>query len=88
MGALPLLEPEDLDVAWKADAACLGMDPSWWFPEHGQGVDRAIEVCTGCPVRTECRDYADAHRIRYGVWGGQTLQQRQAEKKKRRRKAA
>lgn len=27
-------------------------------------------MCVGCPVAQHCLDYALAHSIEYGVWGG------------------
>ncbi|WP_226358748.1 WhiB family transcriptional regulator [Pseudonocardia sp. ICBG601] len=32
-------------------------------------------VCTGCPVRVACREWATATG-QYGIWGGTTREQR------------
>ena len=48
-----------------------------------QSIDRATAkakaVCDGCPVRSECLDYAIANREPFGVWGGMTTRERVAE---------
>lgn len=35
-----------------------------------------LELCAACTVRTACREYALSNKIRWGVWGGLTAQQR------------
>lgn len=34
---------------------------------------RALTLCKVCPVRAECRAYAEENDMKYGVWGGQVL---------------
>ncbi len=54
---------------WMNDAACQGMDPKFFFMEHG-GSDRpALAACFRCPVRYECMEYA-VDNERYGIYGG------------------
>ncbi|WP_125968937.1 WhiB family transcriptional regulator [Bifidobacterium samirii] len=62
---------------WRDRASCRGMDPDMWFStERSWRTRRAIRVCASCPVRVECRRFADEH-ARYGgypligVWGGE-----------------
>lgn len=57
---------------WMASAVCAQIDPEIWFPDHRRDgrVAQAIELCQGCPVIRECRDYADEIDADYGVWGG------------------
>ncbi len=50
------------------EPACAGHDPEAWFTE-GREVE-AIAVCRSCPVIDRCREYALAHDIEHGVWGG------------------
>lgn len=61
---------------WMAQAKCRGADPSEYFPSDGVGVERIQRVCTGCPVRAECLEYALRHRIEHGVWGGASERER------------
>lgn len=53
-------------MSWRDDAACAGKPTAWFF---GQDVSRGLEVCRGCPVRTECAAEGEK-RGEYGVWGG------------------
>lgn len=57
---------------WVEQAACRGLNPDLWFPGQGDNVTyrTAVTVCAGCPVQTECLDYAVSNRIRCGIWGG------------------
>ncbi|GGT26717.1 MULTISPECIES: WhiB family transcriptional regulator [Streptomyces] len=70
---------------WQAEAACRGMKSSVFFSPPGERGSarkhreaRAVAVCRDCPVRPECRSFAEASRQTYGVWGGATERQRRA----------
>ena len=39
-------------------------------------VAEAKAICSGCPVRQECLDYALDSRQAYGIWGGKTPTER------------
>lgn len=65
-------EPE----AWMDFANCLGVDPDLMFPERGDSLRPARQVCAGCVVRRTCAQYAIDHREKYGVWGGLSERQR------------
>lgn len=60
------------------DAACLGDDPSDWFPDTAapEAIDPLRAVCWTCPVRDDCLAHAIEHREEYGVWGGMNYSQR------------
>ena len=63
------------------DRACLGTDPELFFPERGNGkLGDARRVCSRCPLRVRCRDWAMSRSWNelYGVWGGMSQQERQA----------
>jgi len=51
-------------------AECRDLDPVVFFPRDGVGVQVAQQICARCDVRLPCLDYALAHRIADGVWGG------------------
>ena len=60
---------------WSDRAACLSAEPEQFFPVGGAAAARwetatAKQVCRGCAVIAECRDYALATRQPFGVWGG------------------
>ena len=60
-----------------------GVDPNWWFPEERGAAERAVRLCTGCPVITRCAETAIHRGEKYGIWGGMTPQQRAAERRAR-----
>lgn len=76
----------EAEARWQDLAACKGMDPTLFFgPEYAETVkekrdreDAAKEVCAGCPVRTECLEYALQAREAYGIWGAMTELERKA----------
>ncbi len=76
--------PADIDVEWKAQAACASLDQSLFFPDRGRGKARAaIEICNTCPVTQQCLAYGgldDVNRSA-GVFGGQTSAQRRLQSK-------
>ncbi|WP_226358714.1 WhiB family transcriptional regulator [Pseudonocardia sp. ICBG601] len=58
---------------------CLGVDTEVFFPFSELGVLQARLVCTGCPVRVACREWATATG-QYGIWGGTTREERTAQR--------
>jgi WhiB family redox-sensing transcriptional regulator len=70
-----------LDERWRADAACAQVDPDLFFPVGVTGpavgqIAAAKAVCSGCPVRSECLEFAIATNQEYGVWGGASEEER------------
>ena len=64
-------------VDWRHSARCRDEDPETLFVQGAQQRD-AREVCTACPVRTECLAHALDERVEFGVWGGMTERERRA----------
>jgi WhiB family redox-sensing transcriptional regulator len=67
--------------AWRADAACKGMDTAAvFFPARGQNgaVAAAKAICNGCPVKWECRTEAMVDPMNSGIWGATSHRQRRA----------
>ena len=80
-------------VSWRSVGACLGADPDLFFPVSGaaradEQVARAKTICAGCAVRPECLEFALAHGVVDGIWGGTTPEDRQLLRRRRRRAAA
>ena len=80
-GLLVLLEEVLADSRWMEDANCLGLPTELFFPEQpGRGGHYDWEtpkaVCNRCDVQVECLNYARKYRIRYGMWGGWSEDQR------------
>jgi WhiB family transcriptional regulator, redox-sensing transcriptional regulator len=72
-------EPLHLDFderPWVAYASCRDADPEIFFPSTEDSVEAAVRICSGCPVREECLEWALDTRVRYGIWGGLTEKQR------------
>ncbi|MGH3977463.1 MAG: WhiB family transcriptional regulator [Pseudonocardiaceae bacterium] len=71
--------PSTAEIAMLLDAAldngleqpCRTHDPDLWFAEAPADLERAKQLCRGCPVRAECLAGALARRESYGVWGGE-----------------
>lgn len=73
-------------VGWRRDAACVGRDPELFYPvdedtHQVARIDRAKQVCAGCPVQRVC--LADAMacedpEMRWGVVGGLSPAERSA----------
>lgn len=61
---------------WLTHAACRGLNPTLFFPERGEPLTNAKQVCDTCEVTTECLGYAMRHMIKEGVWGGKSERER------------
>lgn len=76
--------------SWWNMAACLTADPELFFPISSTGAGeahlaKAKAVCSRCPIRQGCLDYAiDSHQA-YGVWGGTSEDERRRMVTRRRR---
>ena len=67
----------DLDERpWAAYAACRSADPELFFPGTDSASSEAVKICRSCAVQNQCLAWALDNRVRYGVWGGLTEQQR------------
>jgi len=66
------------DDLWQAKAACRGPQSAVFFPPaHFERKDekelrenRAKAICSTCPVKKPCLDYAIRIREPHGIWGG------------------
>lgn len=77
--SLSLAEPPD----WTLAAVCASVDPEIFFPEKGGSTREAKRVCTGCPVRDECLQYALEMGERFGIFGGKSERERRGMKAER-----
>jgi WhiB family redox-sensing transcriptional regulator len=73
-----------METEWMAQGNCVHEPPSTFFPSDGVGVEIARRICHGCPVQQPCLEYALAHRIEHGVWGGCSERERRRILKRRR----
>jgi WhiB family redox-sensing transcriptional regulator len=68
-------------MTWWENGACRGdHHPDDWFPDtpgsRNPNAVRAIQICRGCPVQTDCLNHAQNTPEIHGIWGGTTSQQR------------
>ena len=70
------------ELRWQDRALCAQTDPEAFFPEKGGSTREAKRICTTCPVRDECLEYALGNDERFGIWGG--LSERERRRLKRR----
>ncbi|MGH3798307.1 MAG: WhiB family transcriptional regulator [Pseudonocardiaceae bacterium] len=65
-----------LDSAAPEQAAlpCSSHDPDLWFAEAPAELERAKQLCAGCPLKTECLASALARQEPWGVWGGEIFE--------------
>jgi WhiB family transcriptional regulator, redox-sensing transcriptional regulator len=73
-----------VDSDWMARGKCKDMDPAIFFPSDGLGVQAAQRICADCPVKVLCLEYALAHRVDHGVWGGASERERRRVLRQRR----
>ncbi|MFG2001742.1 WhiB family transcriptional regulator [Spirillospora sp. NPDC048911] len=81
------------DFTWQDFADCHGEDLVLFFgpdgeraPERELRERKAKQICAGCPVRTECADYAVSRPEKYGTWGELNEEERASERRRRQRR--
>lgn len=86
----PLTSPDRW--AWTRHAACQGEDLTLFYgPDNERQPDReererdAKQYCAVCPVITRCRDDAIDRKDKWGVHGGLSPEELQAERRRRMR---
>lgn len=81
---------------WMRRAACRGEDLVLFFGREGERAAevrepreaRAKAICSGCPARRDCLDFAVSRPEKYGVYGGMNPEERASERRRRQRRAA
>ena len=68
---------------WQDEANCLGVDPDLFFTERGASRREAKEVCRGCVVREQCREFALTNGEKFGIWGGMSERERRRIRRQR-----
>jgi WhiB family redox-sensing transcriptional regulator len=61
---------------WQERGACRGIDVELFFPVVEHEAYEAKGVCSMCPVRARCLEFALAEGERFGIWGGYTTLER------------
>lgn len=71
--------PYDDNPDWQKAGACHGKGTDLWFPPRGTPTAKILEakrICSDCPIKQQCLDYALWHGDRAGIWGGKTEKER------------
>jgi WhiB family redox-sensing transcriptional regulator len=74
---------KDPNRNWMSQANCMGVDPDLFFPERGESVKEAKEVCATCIVKQRCLEYALDNNEKFGIWGGSSERERRRMRKQR-----
>lgn len=82
-------------MSWHEDAGCRGLPVRVFFGVEGESRHQkatrereAKQVCSWCPVRAECLQWALETPEKYGTWGGLDEDERASERRRRMRRAA
>lgn len=70
-------------MSWRSRSACLGHNPSLWYPTAADAWDEPRAICRACPVSKECLDEAIERREPWGMWGGMNPEERRASERRR-----
>lgn len=73
-----------VDRSWQLNALCRGNHSYLFFPpsaverkeERERRELKAKAICSVCPVKRQCLDFAVHIREPYGIWGGLTEAER------------
>jgi WhiB family redox-sensing transcriptional regulator len=68
---------------WMDQAACRGKDADLFFPEPGESLRPAKQICAGCAARDDCLRFAVREQIFHGIWGGLSPQERRRGRRRR-----
>jgi len=78
---------------WRDEAACLGEDTGLFFAPDGERETarirretRARALCARCPVTGDCMAFGATQR--YGIYAGETENERRARRRRELRRAA
>jgi WhiB family redox-sensing transcriptional regulator len=72
---------------WKTLANCKGMDVNLFFGMYEESTEVQLKVdsiCSGCPVKTECYEYAIENGLESGVFGKRYIQPKHKARNKKR----
>ena len=83
--ALRLNKPKN---GWKTDGLCGQTDPEVFFPEKGGSTIKAREICSNCPVASDCLASAIISDEQHGIHGGKSIKEIKALRKQAKDKLA
>jgi WhiB family redox-sensing transcriptional regulator len=68
---------------WRDQANCQGHNPDMFFPAVYENATAAKQICASCVVRDTCLEYALEHNLQHGIWGGVSIHERRAMRRRR-----
>lgn len=71
-------------TAWIQEAICTTTDPEIFFTENPESKRAAKQICSACPVKSECLEDALIVGDAFGIRGGLTAKERVSLLRKRR----
>ena len=63
---------------WQFEAQCKTEDSNLFFSELASKVIKAKMICSTCPVKKQCLDFAISNNIEEGIFGGLTFDERKS----------
>nr|WP_141681715.1 WhiB family transcriptional regulator [Mycobacterium malmoense] len=69
--------------SWRDDALCAQVGGDIFYVDKGESTAPAKAVCSMCPVRVECLEWAIDHDDRWGIYGGLSPRERARIRRKR-----
>ena len=74
----------EMDRSWQMRGLCRGNHSYLFFPpssverkdERERREAKAKAICSACPVKLDCLEFAMVIREPYGIWGGLTETER------------
>jgi WhiB family redox-sensing transcriptional regulator len=74
LGGAELAHLLDTAQAGSAVLPCRTHDADLWFAESPAELERAKQLCVGCPIKLACLDSALSRQEPWGVWGGEIFE--------------
>jgi WhiB family transcriptional regulator, redox-sensing transcriptional regulator len=67
---------EETQTDWRSRGYCTSFSPDLFYSEEPDDIEAAKAVCSGCPSRSPCLEYAMTNKEDHGIWGGTTPPER------------
>jgi WhiB family transcriptional regulator, redox-sensing transcriptional regulator len=74
LGGAELAHRRDTAPSGSDVLPCRSHDPDLWFAESPAELERAKQLCAGCPIKVACLDSALTRQEPWGVWGGEIFE--------------
>jgi len=81
LSTLEVVFPDLEAEGWRREANCHGRTFLFFAPKaerpqaRARREAKAARLCSGCPVREDCRSFARSNH-EYGFWGGESEEER------------